>query len=92
MIKNGGALYRDDYVVDESSGEIVLLKIGAGLKKLYLEPTARGLAAPGRGSLPEGYRFPEPTVWLAVEKDYVLWGSLRLPRMYWGSSLSCGFV
>ena len=33
MIKNGGVLYRDDYVIDESSGEIVLLKIGAGLKK-----------------------------------------------------------
>jgi len=41
MIENGGVLYRDDYVVDESSAEIVLLKIGAGLKKLYLEPTAR---------------------------------------------------
>jgi Fe-coproporphyrin III synthase len=56
------------------------------------EMGAGGLAAPGRGSLPEGYRFPEPAVWPAVEKDYVLWGSLRLPRMYWGSSRRCGFV
>lgn len=53
---------------------------------------AGGLAAPSRGNLPEGFSFPEPAVWPAVEKDYVLWGSLRLPRMYWGSSRRCGFV
>lgn len=60
-----------------------------GMKR---EMGAGGLAAPSRGSLPEGFSFPEPAVWPAVEKDYVLWGSLRLPRMYWGSSRRCGFV
>ncbi|MFU8793994.1 MAG: radical SAM protein, partial [Dethiobacteria bacterium] len=34
-------LCKDDYVVDENSGEIILHKIGAGLKKIYLEPSAR---------------------------------------------------
>ncbi len=53
---------------------------------------AGALAPPGWSGLARDYRFPEPAVWPAVEEDYVLWGSLRLPRMYWGSSRRCGFV
>ncbi len=38
------------------------------------------------------HNLPEPAVWPAVEKDYVLLGSVRMPRMYWGSSRRCGFI
>jgi len=38
------------------------------------------------------HSLPEPAVWPAVEKDYVLLGSVRMPRMYWGSSRRCGFI
>ncbi|MDW7738826.1 MAG: radical SAM protein [Bacillota bacterium] len=38
------------------------------------------------------FQFPEPAVWPAVEQDFVLWGSMRLPRMYWGSSRRCSFI
>lgn len=31
-------------------------------------------------------------IWPAVEQDFVLWGTMRLPRMYWGSSRKCAFV
>ncbi len=38
------------------------------------------------------HSLPEPAVWPAVEKDYVLLGSVRMPRMYWGSGRRCGFI
>ena len=53
---------------------------------------AGALAPPSWDALKDGFRFPEPAVWPAVEQDYILWGSLRLPRMYWGSSRRCGFI
>jgi Fe-coproporphyrin III synthase len=56
------------------------------------EMGAGALAPPGWQRVYDGFRFPEPAVWPAVEKDYILWGSLRLPRMYWGSSRRCGFI
>ncbi len=37
-------------------------------------------------------KLPEPVIWPAVDNDYVQWGSLRLPRMYWGSGRRCGFI
>lgn len=36
--------------------------------------------------------LPEPVIWPAVDNDYVQWGSLRLPRMYWGSGRRCDFI
>jgi len=56
------------------------------------EMGAGALAPPGWNRQLEGYRFPEPAMWPVAEQDYVLWGSLRLPRMYWGSSRKCAFV
>jgi Fe-coproporphyrin III synthase len=50
------------------------------------------LAPPNWTGTLNGYRFPEPAIWPAVDNDYVFWGSLRLPRIYWGSSRRCGFV
>lgn len=50
------------------------------------------LAPPNWNGLKSSIAFPEPAVWPAVENDYILWGSLRLPRIYWGSSRRCGFV
>ncbi len=52
-----------------------------------------GVLAPLRwNGLAEDYRFPEPATWPAIEHDYILFGNMRLPRMYWGSSRRCGFV
>ncbi len=53
---------------------------------------AGAMAPPGWNRDLDKFRFPEPAVWPVLEQDYVLWGSIRLPRMYWGSSRKCAFI
>lgn len=53
---------------------------------------AGALAPLNWNGLAKDFRFPEPATWPAIEPDYVLFGTIRLPRMYWGSSRRCGFV
>jgi len=53
---------------------------------------AGAMSPPGWNRELEHYKFPEPAVWPVLEQDYVLWGAINLPRMYWGSSRKCAFV
>lgn len=50
------------------------------------------MAPPGWDRAAARHNLPEPVIWPAVEQDYVMWGSIRLPRMYWGGSRRCGFI
>ncbi len=50
------------------------------------------LAPPGWDRKAAQHSLPEPVIWPAADQDYVMWGTIRMPRMYWGSSRRCGFV
>ncbi len=50
------------------------------------------MTPPGWDKAVAKHNLPEPVIWPAVEQDFVLLGSIRLPRMYWGSSRRCGFI
>lgn len=36
--------------------------------------------------------FPSGSTWPVLEQGWVLWGTMNVPRMYWGSGRKCNFV